>query len=499
MAENYDARAGVPRWLTLSGVLLLAAMVFVACGTDSTSVAEPAALEDNAGEDSGATETTAAPSQISFANDVQPILEANCVSCHSDTGPGTTHLEMATVDDVASIAEFIAFRVEDKQMPPWPQTGLQEIAYQYDLSMSDEDRQVIIDWAAAGAPLDVDRATNLTGTREAYPPIDADMVINASSPYPGSDKLDDYRCRILDPEFTDTTWVTSIETRPDETKVLHHSLIYHLPASQRASATASDGADGSPGWQCQTVSTFGLDQVAGWAPGTGPSSMPDGSGLKMEAGDAFVVQWHYHYDNGPLPDNSGIALEIASAEQVAAAGGALDPISNMTLVGPVEIPCATYESGPLCDRDAAIDRLRTEFGSESALIPEFVNSQCNVTPADFALFTDGKASSSCDIPTPAGEVVSILPHMHELGTTYRLTLNPGTAEEKILIDIDAWDFQWQMGYYPAEPLMFERGDVLRLECGWDRALWPAGLESRYLVWAEGTEDEMCFGSVAIRR
>ena len=90
------------------------------------------------------------------------------------------------------------------------------------------------------------------------------------------------------------------------------------------------------------------------------------------------------------------------------------------------------------------------------------------------------------------------PHMHELGTTYRLTLNPDTPDETILVDIDRWDFQWQMGYYPEETLTFEPGDVLRLECGWDRALWPAGLESRYIVWAEGTNDEMCFTGLAIR-
>lgn len=492
------------RWLSILFGLALASLIFVACGGDeeastSASDTESPSTSDAAVESSTDTSGEASTS-ISFANDVQPVIEQNCVSCHSDTGPGTTHLQMATVADVATIAEFIALRVEDRQMPPWPQSGLQEIAYQYDLSMSDEDRQTIIDWAADGAPLDVDATTPLTATSQAYPPIDADLVIAADGPYPGSGKTDDYRCRIIDPEFTDTSWITSIETRPDETRVLHHSLIYRLPAGIRAEADALDGADGQPGWLCQTVPRLSrgmLEQVAGWAPGTGPITMPEGSGLRMEAGDAFVVQWHYHYDGETFPDNSGLALEIASDEEVEAAGGALDPIYNPALIGPVEIPCASYESGPLCDRDAAISRLSQEFGFESALIPTFVNQQCGVTPEDFAQFTNGVASSSCDIPAPAGQIVSFWPHMHELGTTYRMTLNPGTPDEKILIDIDRWDFQWQMGYYPVEPLFLEDGDTLRIECGWDRALWPAGLESRYIVWAEGTQDEMCFTGVAV--
>ena len=218
----------------------------------------------------------------------------------------------------------------------------------------------------------------------------------------------------------------------------------------------------------------------------------------MDAGDVFVVQWHYHYDGEPLPDNSGIAVELVSDEEVAAAGGTLDEVRHPQLLAPVEIPCASHESGPLCDRDAALARLGEEFGVESALLPIFINQRCGVTPDDFAHFTEGIAQSSCDVSAPTGQVISMLPHMHELGTTYRLTLNPDTPDEEILIDIDRWDFQWQLGYHPAEPLFFEEGDTLRVECGWDCALWPAGLESRYLVWAEGTNDEMCFTNLTVR-
>lgn len=500
----------------LLGSLLLGAVIFAACGgavEESVSV-DPAVTGESADSEAEVSTTSpdgestdaesATPTEISFSEHVQPILEANCVSCHSGTGPGTTHLVMESAGEIASIAEFAAFRVEDGQMPPWPQSGLQEIAYQYDLSMSDEDRQVIIDWAAAGAELDVAEDATLTSTQQAFPPIDADLVLNADEPYPGSDVIDDYRCRVLDPEFTETNWVTSVETRPDETRVLHHSLIYKLPAELVDQANELRGADGRPGWLCQTVPRFGadtLEQVAGWAPGTGPVTLPEGSGLRMDAGDVFVVQWHYHFDDGPLPDNSGIAIEVADAAELEANGGSLDPVRFPSLLGPVEIPCASFESGPLCERDAALERIVDEFGFESSLIPAFVNQRCGVTPEDFAEFTDGVASSSCDIEVGRwldGDVVSIWPHMHELGTEYRITLNPDTPDETLLIDIDRWDFNWQMGYYPDEPLSFDRGDVLRVECGWDRALWPADVESRYVVWAEGTQDEMCFTGLALR-
>lgn len=482
----------------------LAILLLQACGADptyensngDTSNGDAATSEDQ-------TETVEADSgATSFSTEVQPILEANCVSCHSNDGPGTTHLEMATAEDIASIAEFIAFRVEEKEMPPWPISPLTEIVFDYDLSMSDADRAVIVDWARSGAPLDVEDSSPLHASRDSYEPIDADAVVTAAEPYPGSTELDDYRCQVFDPELTEPGWIAGLEVRPDETRVLHHALIFIAPAQNRGAADALDGRDGRPGWECQTIPRLAGDslfQAGGWAPGTGPIVAPDGSGFAVEPGDFLVVQWHYHYDGEALPDQTGVAIEYATSEEIAAAGGTLRPVENAILLAPVEIPCATHESGPMCSRDAAMARIASEFGFESAFIPELVNARCGVTPDDFAHMTTGVASSSCDISAPRGEVISIWPHMHELGTTYRMTLNPDGPDETILVDIDRWSFNWQMGYSPAEQLVFEAGDTLRIECGWDRALWPPGLESRYIVWAEGTQDEMCYTALALLR
>ena len=482
----------------------LGALLFVACSGSvdeaATADSQPATVASGDTETS-TTEAAERSTEISFANDVQPILEQNCVSCHSGTGPGTTHLFMETAEEIANVAEFAAFRVEEGQMPPWPQTGLQEVAFQYDLSMSDEDRQTLIDWAAEGGSLDVDPTTPLTASTQAFPPIDEDVVLYPEVQYIGTGELrDDYRCRVFETGLTEDQWVTSLEVRPDETRVLHHGVVFKGTAADREIVEDLAAQDDLPGWQCQTIPRLSdgfANQVAAWAPGTGPITLPEGSGLRTAADDFFIIQWHYHYDGEPLPDNSGLAIQYATDEEVTAAGGELDAVSNGTLLGPVEIPCSTFESGPGCDRDVAIARIAEEFGFESTFIPAFINAQCGVTPEDFAQFTNGVSESSCTHEVPAARVASIWPHMHELGTTYRMTLNPGTPEERILIDIDRWNFQWQLGYYPDEELVFEEGDTVRIDCGYDRALWPADEESRYIVWAEGTNDEMCYTALAV--
>ena len=86
--------------LTVVGALLLAGAIFAACGGGSEPADDAAAGNDAAGPTEAVTDTSTdttadtstSGTAISFANDVQPVLEENCVSCHSGTGPGTTHL-----------------------------------------------------------------------------------------------------------------------------------------------------------------------------------------------------------------------------------------------------------------------------------------------------------------------------------------------------------------------------------------------------------------------
>ncbi len=437
----------------------------------------------------------------SFADDVMPVLEQNCVSCHSSSGPGTAHVRFETAAQVATLADFIGSEVEDRHMPPWRLSGLEDVKYKYSPRITNEERQTIVDWVNQGATLDLADDAALVARGQTHPTVEADLVLRPDDAYPDSGQLDDYRCRIIDPAFGEPSWIRAIEVLPDQKPNLHHAVLFKLFDDVRGQAEQLDGSDGKPGWSCPTVplQAVPLPNLGGWAPGAGPIILPERTGIQMKPGDAFIVQWHYHYDSGPIEDNSGLGIQLATKAELENDGGRLEPLRSVQLLGPVEIPCSRNEQGPLCDRDRAIDRIRQEFGDQAAGIPGFVNRLCGVTPATYAQMIDGQASSSCDLPAPVGHIISIWPHMHELGIGYRLTLNPGTQNEKVLVDIDQWDFQWQTGYSPAEPLVFERGDALRIECKWDRSLWPEGVESRYVVWAEGTHDEMCYTSIGYRR
>ena len=111
--------------------------------------------------------------------------------------------------------------------------------------------------------------------------------------------------------------------------------------------------------------------------------------------------------------------------------------------------------------------------------------------------TDGVAHASCEYPVfNPGEIVGVFGHMHEFGAAYRMTLNPDTPDEVVIVDIPRWNFDWQLLYEPVEEIRIERGDTIRVECVWDRALMTDE-EPRYVTWSDGTVDEMCFSPVTV--
>ena len=96
----------------------------------------------------------------------------------------------------------------------------------------------------------------------------------------------------------------------------------------------------------------------------------------------------------------------------------------MLLPGPVELACAKGEAGALCDRNEALFDLARKYGPTAAFTPAGLLILCRGSAAT----PRASAESSCDrrISTPTTIHVAA-GHMHLLGSSIRLELNPGTA------------------------------------------------------------------------
>lgn len=443
-----------------------------------------------------------------FSETVQPVLEEACASCHEPGGSGSNEWELATAGDAAQIASGIGLVTETGYMPPWLASE-KGVALQHSLRLTDQQEQAIEEWVAAGGPLDVDPDTRIEAVEEAGPTLRNDLELRLPEPYTGTvEKENDYRCFTLDPGLTEPAAITGYEFLPDQLPIVHHALVYRLRGESRPALEEAENRDDTPGWECFggiNVRGTGLspsgrgdsnDLVMGWAPGMPPSVFPDGTAIHVDAGDLFVVQLHYHISDEPPPDQSALALQLADGD---ASGH--DDIEVSTYLAPAEIPCEEGETAPRCDRDVELDVVEEQYGPIGPAIADGLHGLCGTTPEELAHLEDGVARASCDHRVRsggAGPVLAVLGHMHEIGKSYRMTLNPGTPEETILLDIPRWDFDWQFNYALDEDIVLEPGDTIRVECSWDRALVKEGEEPHYITWAEGTEDEMCFSTVATR-
>ncbi|MXZ52546.1 MAG: YceI family protein [Acidimicrobiaceae bacterium] len=464
-----------------------------------------------------------------FSGTVQPILETRCVSCHTTGGPAWTTLALDTAGDAAAIADDIAFVTGINFMPPWLPSDLSP-EFVHDWSLGDNEIAAIKAWADAGGGLDVRPDTPLVARVQAILPVEEDQKIGPrdglytgySRPDGWPVKADDYRCQVhevADPEG-DGNWVKGFEFRPDQVEVVHHAIVYRVPAEAAAEIAAKIAAEDEieavkgfsdePGWTCFGLSGLrsqGVYSIQGWAPGQSPTIYPEGYGLYLWPGDMIVNQIHYHYDHDTPADGSWIILDTATAAEVAAG---MTHIAGDDYLTPAEVPCTPAEATiaeeraatvdgyvNLCERSNVLAEIGEKYDDFAPLIPGLLLAQCGGTVDDYDDLDGTVGYSSCDLPArDTGTIHTVLGHMHEFGAAYRMTLHPDTPEERILLDIPVWDFEWQLNYEPVEKIRIERGDMVRFECWWDRTLQFMP-EPRYITWNEGTVDEMCFSSIAV--
>jgi hypothetical protein len=86
------------------------------------------------------------------------------------------------------------------------------------------------------------------------------------------------------------------------------------------------------------------------------------------------------------------------------------------------------------------------------------------------------------------------PHMHVRGKAMRMELLRAGAAPEILLDVPAYDFNWQLKYNPKELITVRKGDQLRVTAWYDNS--PNNRHnpdaSREVFWGDQSWDEMLF-------
>jgi hypothetical protein len=443
-----------------------------------------------------------ASGSVSFADEILPIVGDVCARCHTGEGPGTAHVAMDTAAQVADAAFDIGIAVASGQMPPWPASSA-GLRFRDDWSLEPDEVDAVVAWAEAGGPLDIEATQAIEPTSGTVGLERPDVAIRPDTGYGGeAGQPDEYRCFVYDPAVDQTSYVEAYEFVPDQSEVVHHAIGYLVPAERRSRAVELAALDPQGGWSCFGGSGLGVSDIfLGWAPGQTATEFEEGSGLRVGPGDFMVIQVHYHFEVDAPPDRSTLRIRWADAQTVTSSGvGANDEVREVVVgqyFAPAEIPCFDDETGPLCDRDAAMARALESYGP-AGVQADFILALCGRAADEVGVLDDsGVATGSCDQPVRnTGRIVSVLGHAHELGSSFRMTLNPGRADEQVLLDIPDWSFDWQFNYEPVDEIVLRPGDTIRVECSWDRNRRHPSLEPAYVLWADGTDDEMCFATIA---
>lgn len=317
-----------------------------------------------------------------------------------------------------------------------------------------------------------------------------------SAPY--GKGTDDYRCFLLDPQLAQDVWLTGTNVLPGNPSVVHHVILFRVDPEQVVEAEAKDAAEADPGWTCfggtglsgEFTNINDANWLGAWAPGGDEVRTRDGYGTRLAAGSQIVMQVHYNLLKGAEPDRSATQLRWMPADTD------LTPLHTVLLPAPVELPCRSDRAdGPLCNRDAALVDVRKRFGQAGGT-NTVLHMLCG-TPVQ-----PSETTSCTRAPGRGMTIIGAAGHMHLLGRTLSITANPDTDEARKVLRIPVWDFDDQ-GSKPVGDIHLDAGDQVNITCThqqWLRDRLPAfetQREDRYVVWAEGSTDEMCLGLLSV--
>lgn len=376
-----------------------------------------------------------------FNKDIAPIVFQNCTACHrpGEVAPFT----LMSYDDVAKRIKTIAKVVEKRVMPPWKaEPGLQH--YLDERRLTDAQIALIKQWAAGGMKQgDAADLPPMPKFTEGWALGEPDLILDPGEDYElGAEGRDVYRCFVVPSKFAEDRYVSAVEVRPGNRRVVHH-VIVHLDTSGKAREL--DAADPGPGYTTHGGVRFrAAGQIGGWAPGNQARKLPDGVGTFVPRGADVVLEVHYHKSGKVEKDRTKIGLFFTKGE--------------------VDKRFRTY---PLA------------------------NIGIRIPPGD----SNYTARASIPIVTDV-TALRVMPHMHLLGREMTITATLPDGRKLPLVSVPDWDFNWQTTYAFAEPVKLPRGSRVDLVARYDNSesnLLNPTKPPRLVRWGEQTTDEMCLG------
>lgn len=193
---------------------------------------------------------------ISYTDEIAPILQAKCVTCHQKGG--IAPFAMDSYDVVKTFAPMIRESVRVERMPPYfadPHIG----SFQNDQALTPDQTRTLIHWLEAGAPRGEGRDVLKEEAGEApeWPTYlgKPDVIVELPSFDVAASGIVEYQNMRVDNPFKDDTWLRAISIKPGDRSVLHHVVSNHMADPTRPRSKIPGGSVGSytPGAEAQVI------------------------------------------------------------------------------------------------------------------------------------------------------------------------------------------------------------------------------------------------------
>jgi hypothetical protein len=385
-----------------------------------------------------------------FNQEVRPILEKHCVSCHQagEVAP----MSLVSYPEVRPWAAAIREAVVSRTMPPWSaESPLGH--FSNDWRLKPEEVDAVRQWADAHAPegSPVQQMKPVAKRPQGAPAGPADLVLHLPQEQhiPGNGE-DHWKYIFLDRTFEQDTWIRGLEILPGNRKVVHHANILLVVPDANKPVDWSNVPDDmeAPGNVAGRMPGFHTETVHVGLPGRLGFETEPGTAVLLPKGSRLRINIHYAPVKTAESDNTQVALFLAE--------------------GPVE----------------------KKWQDLRCKLTDFM-----IPPNNAAYEVKGMRKVTHPIT-----IYQIGAHMHLRGSAYRIEADLPDGSKVELLNVPKFSFDWQLMYVMKEPVHLPAGSVVHYTATYNnspsnRLVTRYDTPDRAVGNGERTVDEMMTGYV----
>ncbi|MEH6571019.1 MAG: redoxin domain-containing protein [Halioglobus sp.] len=373
---------------------------------------------------------------VSYSEDVAPILERHCVTCHRDGG--IAPWSMSSHAMVQGWSKMMREVLMTRRMPPGQFDAHVGKPIEDGVVVTPQELQTLVHWIDAGAPITADEPDPLAALEfddSLFTLGKPDIVLKVPPQSIPATGVLDYRYIPVELNLDKDIWIRAIEFAPGDRKVLHHVITYLQSPADKSSRARDEGDDRD-------------SSIGGFAPGRQPDVFRDNSGRLVRKGSNLLLQMHYTTSGKTTVDATQIGLYLHKKP-----------------------PTYVMSGGVAGQRRFLIPPHAKEYPLEGEMLIE----------RDAYLY-------------------GMMPHMHFRGKHMSYTAEYPDGSSELLLSVPKYEFNWQFSYQLKEPLFLPAGTRLIARGAMDNsARNPANPDpSKPVRFGLQTKHEMFFGFLTLR-